>query len=169
MHKMLSKQLALWMAGQVLPRPSALKPYFNTLFQAIMLSVVSGIALAAAGAAGLALLYKMLLRDGLAEPTATLLIGGIALMAGMICYLLATRQGKKMTSITDELSVFHHTSDQPDNLGELINSIAGAFLAGMKEGQQPAPPPSEKEETHWPPANGSTHTAVHRDPSSPLQ
>lgn len=133
---MLKQRIALWALGLALPEMSVLKPVMQRSLRSIAYVVFAGIMAAVMVTGGLCLLYLHLIKAGLPTGTALWLIFGIGALLMLVAWLLAMRQLRKMSDVSDSLRLFDHPAQEM--LGEAVQLIAAGFIEGLL--QKPSHP-----------------------------
>lgn len=125
----LLRQLSLWLLGQALPQTDVLRQPMRYALLGMMAASVAGTLLALSIAAGMGVLYFILVQQGLATAASLAVVAGFGVLLALLAYSAARR---RMDAIPDTLSELHLFGGQ--RTGDVVGDFVAQLLNGFFDG-----------------------------------
>lgn len=124
----LMKKLALAAVGQALPETSALTASLKATQRGLLLTVVTGVFVAALLLLALFGFYLFLRSEGVSSLTAICLLSGLLFLLTIITGLMAERHLNKATEVKKELDPFQGMGQLAAPVEEIVSAFVSGFM-----------------------------------------
>jgi hypothetical protein len=132
LRPILLRRLGFWALLQALPSESALKAYLKSVFLALCSAVIGSILLGALIAAGMIVLYQVMLMNGVDPMIAGLATAGAGIALLIVCAAMFVCALRRIVDIQRDAGEKTREQAVMTPASRLINALRDGFSSGYK-------------------------------------